>query len=245
MSRVAVSAIITAHHEKEMLIPAIESLNAASELLLESGVDVEKIIICDCPDAGTTKIVEQQTKGHDFIVHMVEFADQGKSRNFAIESARGEFIAFLDGDDLWSENWLYEAYQQATSCEDKPVIYPEFNWFFEGSENVLCQTDERFAYFDVEALRTVNLWDALCFCPRDIYLQIPFAGRQIKAGFAYEDWNWNRRVMEAGHSQLVAKNTIIFKRRRLGSQGAEAAKRGVMAKPTASSFYAYWESFFE
>lgn len=239
---IKVSAIITAHHEKEMLIPAMQSLVASCDALKTKEISTEKIIVCDCADGGTKRIVSDYAARLGFSVLDVEFGDQGKSRNFAIEQAQGEYIAFLDGDDLWSENWLDEAYKLAEMNQKSAVIYPEFNWFFEGSENVLCQSDNTFPWFDQEASRTVNLYDALCFCPRDIYLSIPFTGREIKKGFAYEDWNWSRRVMEAGFQQRVAKNTIIFKRRRLGSQGSEATKRGVMARPTDSCYYRYWGS---
>lgn len=238
-----VTAIVTAHHEAQMLIPAISSMRAASDKLRELGVSVQQLLVCDALDRPTKKLIDSGVLGSDLDICIVNYGDQGKTRNHAVGLANGEFIAFLDGDDLWSENWLVEAYKLARSDNEKRVIYPEFNWYFGDLETILCQVDDGFPWFDAEALRVVNLWDALCFCPKSIYVNTPFKPRQIKQGFAFEDWNWNRRVMEAGIGQSIAKNTIIFKRRRLKSQGAEATRRDVIAEPSESSYYDFWKRY--
>lgn len=235
-----ISAIITTHAEGELILPSLFSCNLAVKNIEDKGIPVEKILVMDNPSKSTRKVVKQHAKDMNYLVTEYSFGDQGEVRNSIVKKAKGQYVAFLDGDDLWSENWLIEAHSLALNAPKDCVIYPEFNWFFEGSNNILCQIDDGDPTFDHEALRAVNLWDALCFCPKDVYLRFPFARRNIDEGFAYEDWNWNRRLFEAGVQQKIARDTIIFKRRRAGSQGAHAAKRSVVAAPTASCFYDFY-----
>ena len=236
------SIIVTTHGEGELLVASVTSAFEAVQLLEQTHeVSVEKIVVMDRPTQSTIDAVDVCAAQQDIQVHKCDYGDQGKVRNHIVGIAQGRYVAFLDGDDLWSENWLLTAYEMSRSHAGPLVIYPEFNWFFEGSNNILCQVDSDSEFFDQEALRSVNLWDALCFCPRQVYLDTPFPPRRISDGFAFEDWNWNRRIMELGVTQKIAPDTIIFKRRRIGSQGAQAAKRGVMAEPTRSVYYDFFQ----
>ncbi len=235
-----ISTIITTHAEGKLIIKSIDSCNAAVDKLNPSKTQVEKLIVMDRPNMETREIVHEHCSSNEFEILEVNFGDQGQVRNHLVSRSKGDYIAFLDGDDLWSENWLKASFDLAVSESSPAVIFPEFNWFFEGSNNILCQIDSSRPWYDHESLRVVNLWDALCFCPREVYLKIPFAKRDITGGYAYEDWNWNRRVLEAGISQKIATDTIIFKRRRAGSQGAHAEKRNVIAFPTASCYYDFY-----
>lgn len=235
-----ISAIITTHAEGDLIHASMQSCFVAIDALVEQNesVSVEVLLVMDRPSDATRKAVSQYASRVDVVEF--DFGDQGLVRNKIAEQASGQYIAFLDGDDLWSENWLNQAYQLAI-LDGECVVYPEFNWYFEGSSNILCQNDDSVPAFDYEALRVVNLWDALCFCPKRIYHEFAFVDRKIDAGFAFEDWHWNRQLFEAGITQKTAKDTIIFKRRRIGSQGAQASRRGVLAEPTKSCFYEFYD----
>ena len=236
-----VSAIITTHAEGELIRASVESCLAAKKVFEEKfDLSIEVILVMDRPSSATRKVVGSYSSGN--VVFELDYGDQGMVRNEVVKRANGRYIAFLDGDDLWSENWLVEAYKVAEENIGKCVVYPEFNWYFEDSSNILCQIDGQVSSFDYEALRAVNLWDALCFCPKQIYLDYPFTKRRIVEGFAYEDWHWNRQLFEANIVQKNAIDTIIFKRRRGGSQGSEASKRGVMALPTESCYYDFYDN---
>ena len=55
---------------------------------------------------------------HGAAVAEVSYADQGKVRNHAVGLVSAGHVAFLDGDDLWSENWLVDAYRM---CAGMPT----------------------------------------------------------------------------------------------------------------------------
>ncbi len=45
-------------------------------------------------------------------------------------------------------------------------------------------------------------------------MEVPYGYRDLKGGFGYQDWQWNIETMAAGWRHVVARDTIIFVRRR-------------------------------
>jgi glycosyltransferase involved in cell wall biosynthesis len=228
----AISAIITAHREGAMAGISLRSLMAAVERAVGEGIATEVIVALDAPDEGT-RAVFADAPSLGFKLVELSLRDQGKVRNHAVRTSRGRFIAFLDGDDLWSENWLVEAHRLCTSepNSDRAIAHPETDWFFESSNNVFFHADQTDATFDPSILRFANYWDALCMAPRQAYLEHPYCDRDVANGFAYEDWHWNCVTLDAGYVHRVVPDTIHFKRRRKTSQTIQASSRKCLTPP--------------
>lgn len=221
-----ISAIITAHREGAMAGISLRSLISAVDRAADAGITTEVVVALDAPDDGTCAVfADAQSLGFT-LIEMSE-RDQGKVRNNAVRTSRGRFIAFLDGDDLWSENWLVEAHRLCTSDPqpDRVIAHPETDWFFESSNNIFFHADQTDATFDPSMLRFANYWDALCMAPRQAYLEHPYCDRDVANGFAYEDWHWNCVTLDAGYVHRVVPDTIHFKRRRKTSQTIQASSR--------------------
>lgn len=217
-----VTAIITVHREGAMAGISHRSLMDAIAHARSHGIVVEALAMMDDPDDFTRAMFAD---GEDLRVEEVCFKDQGKVRNHAVELASGQYVAFLDGDDLWSENWLTEGVKACRAGANGVIVHPEFNWFFESNRNIFIHTDQLDPAFDPAVLRFANYWDALCVAPRQVYLHHPFADRDVPGGFAYEDWHWNCETVASGFVHRVAPGTIHFKRRRLSSQTIHASSQ--------------------
>ena len=227
-----ISAVLTVHAEGTLVGASHRSLNDAIDFAKSYDLSVEKIIVMDKVDRKTEQMFNDCDSENIKIIH-TDFGDQGKVRNYAASRANGKYIAFLDGDDLWGNNWLYRAYQELENSEGRAVVHPEVNWFFQGTSSLFFNISSIEDDFDSEFLRHANYWDALCMCSTALFDEIRYSDREIEKGFAYEDWYWNCETIDSGVTHIVAENTVHFKRRRDDSQTIEASKKKVLCPMSA------------
>jgi glycosyltransferase involved in cell wall biosynthesis len=93
---VLVSVIIPAHNASRFLRQTLESV------VRQTHQDLEIIVVDDGSTDNTVRIAVGIQK-QDSKVTLYRQANQGASvaRNLGIEKSKGNFIAFLDADDLW------------------------------------------------------------------------------------------------------------------------------------------------
>ena len=131
-----VSVVIPTYNRADKVRPTIESV------LGQTVTDLEVIVVDDGSSDGTGKILEE-TFG-DRIRYYAQ-ANQGASvaRNKGVEKARGEWIAFLDSDDLWEREkleWQFKALEQfAPHCcgcytDVRFLNHPETRTMFQMAE---------------------------------------------------------------------------------------------------------------
>ncbi|WP_368188442.1 glycosyltransferase family A protein [Aestuariibius sp. HNIBRBA575] len=220
------TCIITGHREGRLAVPSLRSFWAAIHAARAAGYSVEARLCLDRPDALTTKVFQSYRFDAPEIA-MFEFADQGKVRNAAIgtegQGANGTYAAFLDADDLWSEDWLVQALDFLKDKPDTHIAHPAYNYFFEKQATIFKHVDQEDPEFRLDLLRVANYWDALCVCPTAIYRAHPFCDRDIAGGYAYEDWVWNCETVAGGMIHKVVPDSVLFKRRQESSQTMKAS----------------------
>lgn len=224
---VDISLILTVHSESAVAGPTIRSAESAIDVARSKGLVVETLLGMDAPTEDCVEFCEQ-SRLSAWKKHRFTFCDQGRARNALAKLATGRWIAFLDGDDLISENWLSAAsllLREAQDGNGKIIVHPEINWGFDMDNFILAKTAQTDPLFTPYYFAVANYYDALCMAPRNAFIEIPYATRDVEAGFAYEDWQWNIETMDLGWRHVVAPDTIIFKRRREGSQTLESSER--------------------
>lgn len=100
----------------ESLISVITPTYNASRFIKETIYSVqhqthqnwEMIIVDDCSTDDTKDIVKAEIENDDRIklIELDKNCGPAAARNVAINQAKGDYIAFLDSDDLWNENKL-------------------------------------------------------------------------------------------------------------------------------------------
>jgi glycosyltransferase involved in cell wall biosynthesis len=96
-----VSVVMPSYNSADTIVETIASVAA------QSWREFEMIVVDDGSNDGTPALLAQQARRYPWISWCIQ-ANAGPSvaRNTAIALARGEFIAFLDADDIWMPNKL-------------------------------------------------------------------------------------------------------------------------------------------
>lgn len=97
-----VSVIMPAYNCEKFIGEAIDSV------LAQTYDNWELIIIDDCSEDETFQIMQFYAKDDDRIIVKQNAKNLGaaESRNIAVDSAVGKYIAFLDSDDVWKKDKL-------------------------------------------------------------------------------------------------------------------------------------------
>lgn len=222
-----VSVVVTAHSETVVCSPTMRSADIAVEAARQRGYVVETVVALDEATPETKSFFAQHRFDHWEHWDFAE-GDLGRVRNAAVARCRGRYVAFLDADDLFSENWLAEgiATLDAAGREGRRAIaHPELNVMFDGGNSVLVHIEQSSPLFTPYFAYLRNYHDSLCMTPREAHLAIPYASRDIPNGLSFQDWQFSIETMAAGWEHVLVRDTIIFKRRRDSSLGQESSNR--------------------
>lgn len=237
------TVICTLHNEGILFGPTYISLNNAVKIFEEEYGPVEVLFVLDNPDIVTMDFVDSIIIDKSKI-HILNYADIALVRNHSVELAKGEYIAFIDGDDMFSSNWLSCAMDQSLKFDNKNIIWhPEVNWIFDKHNHVWYMTDSDSPLFSPFTLLFANHYDALCFAHRSIYLKNPYQPKPKNSGYGYEDWSWNMSTLMLGYKHKIVNNTIIFKRRRFNSVSTDENLRKCLPNKTIFHDITYLKNF--
>lgn len=199
MHKYNITAVINGHNEGMLASSSLQSFLRCAQIAEDAGVKTELIAVLDNADSITKEVFEEFASRHTGLrVLCVEFGDSGFARNTAGAVAEGKWVAFLDGDDLWSGDWLVEAFKAAEAEKRQVVWHPEVNVYFGINPHLFIHMDMDNTQFDIATLASQNMWTALAFVSRDFLRQVPYTGTNIKEFIGYEDWSWNVDVISNG-----------------------------------------------
>ncbi|WP_229627795.1 glycosyltransferase family 2 protein [Vibrio parahaemolyticus] len=203
-SQSLVSIIMPSYNSEGTILESIQSV------LSQTYKNWELIIVDDRSTDNTWQVIQTYADKYDNIriYQNKENLGAGASRNFAIKKARGRFIAFLDSDDLWTEDKLaeqipfmlennypltYTHYSRFNSEEELSVVTaPEYTTYKKlmYSNVIGCLT----AVYDTQALgkrymplirkrQDMGLWlDILKDTPKAYCLPKPLAKYRMDSG---------------------------------------------------------------
>jgi hypothetical protein len=233
MTSTDLSLIVTAHDETLVCGPTMESADVAVEAARAAGYTVQTIIALDKATEATSSYFHQPDFDHWERWPMDE-GDLGRVRNALVPRTSGRFIAFLDADDLFSENWLADGLDTVAAAEDRGdhvIAHPEVNLVFDGSKYLWQNVDQDSPLFTPHFLYVRNCYDSLCLAPREAHLEITYVQRDIRNGLSFQDWQFAIETMSRGWKHVVVPDTIIFKRRRDFSLLVESKDRVSIVRP--------------
>ncbi len=111
-----ITIVIPTHQRRALIGPTL--LGA----LEQEDVDLEVIVVDDASRDGTAECLRELGEPRLRVFRFDENSGQAHARNLGIREARGEWLAFLDDDDLWDPRKLREQLDAAAAV-DAQIAY--------------------------------------------------------------------------------------------------------------------------
>jgi len=226
---------VTAHNEGTYLQKTLRSVHACVDYARHRGLEnIEVNLHLDNPDTLTESIGREfLTKIPNFSVHRNSFGDLSISRNHLIDVSSGKYIMFFDGDDLFFENFVYEAFLQAEKASEPRVYSAHYVASFADAvdPNLLEMESTTGNPFRKTTMFVANPFASQNFVHSEIYKNVRYVSPGANYGF--EDWHWNTRVIAAGYDFQTVPGTIHFYRRKPGIASMLNRQSGTVILPTS------------
>lgn len=177
-------SIVIPLYNKELSIE-----NTIQSVLNQSIQDFEVLIVNDGSTDNSFAIVE---KINDDRVRLLTQNNQGVSsaRNSGIKAAQFEWIAFLDGDDIWHENHLEELRKMIMTFPHAKVLTTSFRF---SDQRDMFKHPRKTSIFEIqdyfqEALREHLIWTSTVAIHQECFRSIGCFNPQLAIGEDLELW---------------------------------------------------------
>jgi glycosyltransferase involved in cell wall biosynthesis len=203
----SVSIVIPAYNAEQYIVEAIQSLQN------QTFSDFE-IIVSD--DASTDRTVPLVQSMNDPRIKIISAANGGVSaaRNRGIAIAQGEFIAFLDADDLWEPHKLA---LQVEALRANPKAGLSYGWFYHWNYDVHKAAETKLLMCPSadgpEAYRTILEENVVgngsnIFVRRTVFDSIDGFDETLTHG---EDWEFCFRVALEWEVALISQPLVCYR----------------------------------
>ncbi|RKQ71005.1 succinoglycan biosynthesis protein ExoM [Litorimonas taeanensis] len=124
LTPVDISIVVPTFNRPEGLKNALESLSIQSV----EGRTLEIIVADNAPDGNARAYVETFAEQCPIDLHYIHVPDPGvaNARNEALEKAQGDYLAFLDDDQIATPNWLATLFEKAQHFNATLVFCPTY-----------------------------------------------------------------------------------------------------------------------
>lgn len=203
-----ISVIIPTYNRQAYLVEAVESV------LAQSYSPLELIVI----DDGSTDSTDQAMHRYAPTVRYHWQTNQGVStaRNQGIALAQGEYLAFLDSDDLWTPDKLARQMAAFVATPDTDAVFSHIGHFFSPElpddlrARLWCPEEPLPAYL----LTTMLI-------KRTTFLQVGWLETDLQSA---EGVSWIVRAQEAALRMLMLPDCLYLRRIHAANKGAVRAE---------------------
>lgn len=112
------SVIIPAHNVEKYIGKCLHSV------FTQTFKDYECIVIADACEDKTA----QKARNYGAQVYEVDYHNEGLGRNLGIKKAQGEWILFIDADDWWLHEYVFQLLADRTENNPADVIIFDMVW---------------------------------------------------------------------------------------------------------------------
>lgn len=198
-----ISVIIPTFNAEKTIAGTVKSV------LGQSFSDLEVLVV---NDGSTDSTLDVLSHIKDQRLKILTFPNGGvaESRNRGIQNATGQYLSFLDSDDLWKEDKLKE---QLSALENHPEAAVAYSW------NDYIDEDGKFVHNGWHFENHGDVYEALflcCFIENGSNILLRKEALDRVGGFdsalvPTEDWDFYLRLAENYHFVCVPKVHVLYR----------------------------------
>jgi glycosyltransferase involved in cell wall biosynthesis len=206
-NRPLVSILITTFNSERYIREALESA------LSQSYRNIEVVVVDGGSTDGTRGIIESCPDGRLRAMFPGKRLGIKEARNVLFREARGQFITFLDADDVYLPRKVEEEIAFLETCPEFAAVYCDLRYFFDGAPQKLYRHRYKFPSGDLfrELLEKMFITNTTFMFRRSVYEAL--GGYDESLGMV-EDWDYFLRMARAGFKiGFLDKDLVRFRLR--------------------------------
>jgi len=179
-----VSIIITSYNRLDKIKRAVDSA------LHQTYKDFEIIIVDDYSTDGSIEYLKTFNNPKIAAYFFNENKGQAKATNFAVEKAKGKWIAFLDADDYWSHEKLLVFMKEIQKQDDIYKLFYSSKYIINSNGDVLRRIiakEEGFIHDKVKLLNPIGCQSS-AMVKKDSYLAVGGLDEKLAATKDWDLW---------------------------------------------------------
>jgi glycosyltransferase involved in cell wall biosynthesis len=191
-----VSVVIPAHNSERYIVPALDSI------LRQKQRPLEILVVDDGSTDSTRKILRNYSKE----IRVIEQEQRGHpaARNRGIGEASGEFLGFLDHDDLWSPDKLERQMASFARNAELDLVFGHIQNFFTPE---MPQEERRRLAVPLRPLP--GLLQGAMLARRRSFDRVGLFSEECGTG---DFLDWYGRAMLAGLNIEMLDQTVVYRR---------------------------------
>lgn len=225
-----ISIIITNYNYAKYISEAIESA------LNQSYSNVELIIINDGSTDDSMKIISQYQENPT--VRIIDRKNKGViyTRNQGLREAGGDFVCFLDADDILQSDYIEKMFNTALKS-GADVIYGDMSIIDSNSK----KSGQKYIFpeFSIDELKNHNYINMTSLIRGKATVGHAFDGDLDKRGFTHEDWDFFLGLALSGKKIVKADDTFLYYRIHENSRNGGVKEIDQHAKYVKSAMFIY------
>ena len=215
-----VSVVMPAYNAEQYIEVAIRSV------LGQSWRELELIVVDDGSRDGTAEIVERlaEEDGRITLLRNAENAGVSASRNRGVREAHGEWIAFLDSDDLWRADKLERQLALAGRHPEAVLSYTASAFMDESGRmySYVMEAEEETTYKTL--LRKNLISCSSVMVRRDVMLRHPMGGDRMHEDYAA----WLEILREGRCAYGLNEPLLVYRLRQSSKSGRRLHSAGML-----------------
>ena len=129
------SIVIPVYNKEKYLKYTLDSV------LKQTMTDYEVIIVDDCSADRSVEIARAYETDGRFCVYTKKNEGVSATRNYGIMKAKGDYVCFLDADDLWLDTYLEETENLLKVYGDRNFVCHSYELFSNNPQNIIGKAD--------------------------------------------------------------------------------------------------------